>query len=254
MTDFSSRWALWVPGVLLACDGSVTETKSVQVMVAASAEQAVQEVLAGCGDVDGVQTTVAAGSSATLARQIELGAPAHLFLSANTGWMDHLEGAGRIEAASRVALLANRLVVVAPASSTGRDSVVDLVAALGDGRLAVGDPDHVPAGIYARQALEALGQWDALEPRLARGADVRAALAFVERGEVPLGIVYATDAASSSDVVVVAELPSTLHDPIVYPLARVSHAEPLAGVDATWSCLQTEAAAAVFARHGFAQP
>jgi molybdate transport system substrate-binding protein len=228
----------------------------VRVFVAASAAAATEAALETCGPALGGPTVVVAASSSTLARQIEQGAPAGLFVSANPRWMDHLERAGRVVPERRRALLSNRLVVVAPTGST-RPPVgagLDLLPALGDGRLAVGDPAHVPAGLYAAEALRSFGRWQELEPRLARAADVRAALALVERGEAPLGIVYATDAAASEGVEVVAEIPAEAHAPVVYPLGLVSEARDQAAAERAWTCLQEDRAQDVFADHGFRRP
>ena len=192
-----------------------------------------------------------AGSSA-LARQIDAGAPADLFVSASPRWMDYLQERGRIEAGTRFDLLANRLVVIAPAASgleVRPRPGFDLAGAF-RGRLAVGDPDHVPAGIYARQALQALGWWPALEPRLAPAPDVRAALLYVERGECEAGVVYATDAAISRRVRVAAELADSLHAPIRYPAAVVAGRDSPA-VRRLVRRLRSREAAEVFRAHGF---
>lgn len=192
-----------------------------------------------------------AGSSA-LARQIDAGAPVDLYLSASPQWMDYLQERGRIDAATRFDLLANRLVVVTPAGSgleVQPRPGFDLAGAL-SGRLAVGDPDHVPAGIYARQALRALGWWPALEHRLAPAPDVRAALLYVARGECEAGVVYATDAAVSRGVRVAAELADSLHAPIRYPAAVVAGRDSPA-VRHLVNRLRSREAAQVFRRHGF---
>ena len=168
-----------------------------------------------------------AGTSA-LARQIESGAPADIFVAANATWMDHVEALELIESDSRQVLAGNRLVfVTGDAAMTAFETSpsLDLGALLAGGRLAIGNPDHVPAGIYARQALEALGLWPGVKDQLAPTADVRAALALVARGEAPLGIVYATDALLVPDIRMVAEVPTSLHEPIVYPVALIAGRE-----------------------------
>ena len=192
-----------------------------------------------------------AGSS-TLARQIDAGAPADLFVSAHREWMDYLEERGRIDATTRFDLLANRLVVIAP---SGTGLVVEPhrdfdFAATFDGRLALGDPDHVPAGIYTRQALQRLGWWSRVRERLAPAPDVRAALVFVERGECAAGIVYATDAAISRKVEVVATIPDSLQPPIRYSAAVVKGRDS-AAVRKVMLYLRSSVAADVFRRHGF---
>ncbi len=163
-------------------------------------------------------------ASSALARQIEQGAPADLFASADEAWMDYLQGRGLVAPETRVSALANALVLVAPADSPARplalDRGTDLAALLGpNGRLATGDPAHVPVGRYARAALEWAGQWRALSPRLARADNVRSALLLVERGEAPLGIVYATDARASGGVKVLGAFPAGSHPPVTYPFA-----------------------------------
>lgn len=164
-------------------------------------------------------------SSSTLARQIEQGAPANLFASADEQWADYLDTRGLLAPGTRASLLTNELVLVVP-RDRARQVVIgpelNLAALLGpDGRLATGDPAHVPAGIYAKQALTKLGLWAAAEPRLARTEDVRGALFLVERGEAPAGIVYATDAAASAGVAVAGTFPASSHEPVTYPLAIV---------------------------------
>ena len=193
-----------------------------------------------------------AGTSA-LARQVESGAPADIFLAANAAWMDHVEALGLIEPDSRQVLAGNRLVFVTGESDMAPfepSASLDLGALLGGGRLALGNPDHVPAGIYARQALEALGLWPGVIGSLAPAADVRAALALVARSEAPLGIVYATDAILVPDIRVVAEVPQALHEPIVYPAALVAgRNSPLAA--RFFAFLTGAEGRAAFARAGF---
>jgi molybdate transport system substrate-binding protein len=165
---------------------------------------------------------VSYAASSALARQIEAAAPADLFISADLEWMDYLAARRLIQPGSRVNLLGNRLVLIAPAGSAANFAVdrgMPLARTLGDGRLAMADPDSVPAGKYGKAALEALGAWNAVAARVARAENVRAALALVARGECPLGIVYATDAAAEPKVRVVGAFPTGTHPPIVYPAA-----------------------------------
>jgi molybdate transport system substrate-binding protein len=239
---------------LAAAHAPATAAERLVVFAAASTTDAVSEILARFEAETGVPAVASFASSSTLAKQIEQGAPADLYLSANVRWMDYLAQRGAIRAATRVDLLGNALVVVTARGSgfaCDPGAGCDLAQALGDGRLAVGDPDHVPAGLYAEQALRALGQWEAVEPKLARASDVRGALALVARGEVPAGIVYATDAALLPDVETVATLPAGTHDPIVYPAALVANGpHPQAG--ALLRFLVGSEARAIFARFGFA--
>lgn len=230
---------------------------AVKIFAAASTTDAINAALAKLSADGGPDAVAIVGSSSSMARQIENGAPADLFLSANTAWMDHLAKDGRVGVETRVDLLGNDLVLIGPASDARPVDLtqgVDLMVRLGDGRLAVGDPDHVPAGQYAKQALQWTQSWDAVEPRLARAADVRAAMALVQRGEAPLGIVYSTDAAASSDLSVVGRFPAESHPPILYPLAIVRGQGEREGVVQVWEYLQSDDARAIFAEHGFRRP
>lgn len=194
-------------------------------------------------------------ASSTLARQIEQGAGADLFISADERWMDHLQQRGLIVPASRISPIGNALVLITPADRPRRVALErgsDLVALLGpQGRLATGDPAHVPAGRYAQAALGWLGQWDAIAPRLARTDNVRAALLLVERGEAPLGIVYATDAAAAPRVVVVGMFPAESHPPITYPFAMTRRAEANAQARSLHAFLVGPDSIGVWTRHGF---
>ncbi|MEJ2409445.1 MAG: molybdate ABC transporter substrate-binding protein [Novosphingobium sp.] len=165
-----------------------------------------------------------AGSSA-LARQIEAGAPADVFVSANEKWMDTLESGNLLKTGTRVSFLRNTLVLIAPGGSTMKLPVrpdMPLAKALGSGRLAMADPNGVPAGIYAKQALTKLGVWNSLQGKLAPAVNVRAALALVSRGAAPLGIVYGTDAQADPSVKVIGIFPQTSHAPISYPVALLT--------------------------------
>jgi molybdate transport system substrate-binding protein len=172
-------------------------------------------------------------ASATLARQIELGAPADVFISADEAWMDHLAARGLIDTGSRRVFASNRLVVVragAPAALQPSESITALrdalLAGARDARIATGDPTHVPVGRYARAALQRLGLWDDVNARLVRADNVRSALAFVERGEAAAGIVYATDARVAKGLHIAARFPAHSHPPIVYPAALLRGAPP----------------------------
>lgn len=229
---------------LLAGDVLVFAAASTTEAIEAAAEQ-----FARTGE-DRVRGVFA--SSSMLAKQIDNGAPADIYLSASPAWMDYLSKRGRIDSATRRDLLANSLVVIVPAESD-IEAVDDIVSALGEGRLAMGDPDYVPAGIYARQALAALGLWQALKDRLIRTHDVRMALHLVARLEAPLGIVYASDAVAFSGVRVAGAIPGAGHDPIRYPIALVAGGDNPA-TRRFLEFLATPEMAALFRRHGFTLP
>ena len=225
------------------------------VFAAASLTDAMTEIAGAFSAATGIRAQFSFAASSTLARQIEYGAPASVFISANRLWMDRLEEAGLIVAASRSDIAGNRLAVIAPASAGSPTDFTpsrDLARLLGDGRLAVADPDHVPAGIYARAALESLGLWRDMQPRLARSGDVRGALALVARGEAPLGIVYASDAEVTDRVRAIALLPADSHPPIAYPAALTA----TAGDDARafLPFLRGPAAQAILRARGFSAP
>lgn len=227
---------------------------SLTVFAAASLKESMDEAAAAYGKASGVVVTPVYAASSTLARQIEQGGPADVFFSADLEWMDYLQQRKWVRAADRHNLLGNALVLVAPAGA--KTLKVDparpgaILAALGaDGRLASGQTSSVPAGKYARAALEKSGQWQALSPRLAEAESVRAALMLVARGEAPLGIVYASDALAEPKVKVVGRFPAGSHPPIVYPVAALANASPQARAFVQW--LQGPVASEIFRRHGF---
>ncbi len=192
-------------------------------------------------------------ASSALARQIESGAPADMFVSADEVWMDYLAGRKLLRGGTRVPLLTNRLVLVAPAGSKLRLTIgrgFPLARALGKGRLAMADPDAVPAGKYGRQALTRLGVWHSVKSRIARAENVRAALAFVARGEAPLGIVYATDARAEPGVRVVGTFPAASHAPITYPVALLARSTSR-DAEAFRRYLVSPQGKAIFRRFGF---
>lgn len=225
----------------------------VTVFAAASLTNALAEVAEAYEAATGDTATAALASSSVLARQIEAGAPADVFVSANEAWMDALEEKGLIDAASRVDLLQGDLVLVAHGAEAAPVAIgpdLDLAGLLHGGRLAVGLVDSVPAGMYAKAALESLGQWETVEPMLAQSDNVRAALALVAAGEAPYGIVYATDAVAENGVTVVGTFPADSHPPIVYPAAVVAASDnPLAAEYLAF--LRGDAARAAFERQGF---
>jgi len=193
-------------------------------------------------------------SSSTLARQIEEGAPANLFASADEKWMDYLADKKLIAADTRKDLLGNSLVLIVPSDKPLHVTIApgfDLPGLLGpNGRLATGDPKHVPVGIYAEQALKKLGLWDAVAPHLASTEDVRSALLLVERGESPVGIVYGTDAAVSKAVIVAGTFPESSHDPVSYPFA-VTKSGDTPDARSLLTFLSGPQARAIFVKRGF---
>lgn len=229
----------------------------VTVFAAASLQEGLDEVGRLWTSRSGQRVVVSYAASSALARQIEQGAPAQVFVSADEEWMDYLAARQLIDTASRIDLVRNRLVVVGRAAD-GPDPLNlvpgALTAALGpQGRLAIAETQSVPAGRYAQQALESLGLWGEVSGRLAQGDNVRAALAFVARGEAPLGIVYASDAHAEPKVRVLARFPPESHAPIVYPAARVAGADA-AAVDGFLQFLAGAEARVVFQRAGFERP
>ena len=199
---------------------------SVHIFAAASLTGAVGELAKAYELKTGVHVVPSFAAASTLAKQIDNGAPAEIFISADQKWMDYLVERKRINAATRQDLVGNSLVVIAPKGKGFALTMTKEFAAetAFTGRLAVGDPTNVPVGIYAKEAFTTLGWWTWLEKRLAPTADVRAALRLVETGEVNAGVVYATDAKSSEKVEVVAAIPEELHKPVRYPIAATAHA------------------------------
>jgi len=225
------------------------------VLAAASLAESMEAAAEAFGHQHGQAVQVAYAGSPALARQIEQQAPADVFVSADVEWMDWLQQRGLVDPASRSNLLGNALVLVAPSAGPAPPLElapgVDLLPLLGDeGRLAVALTGSVPAGRHARAALEWLGAWQALQPRLAETENVRAALLLVARGEAPLGVVYATDALVEPRVRVLANFPAHSHPEIVYPVAKVAAStHPQADAFIRW--LGSDQAGAIFRRHGF---
>lgn len=248
---------VWICALALFLAPAVA-ARQITVFAAASLTDALSRVDSAYTGKSGAPVVVSFAASSTLARQIEAGAPADIFISADEKWMDYLAGKGLLEPDSRRDLLGNALALIAPSDSTLGPTAIDRTfpwqQALGrDGRLAVADPGHVPAGIYAKEALTKFGQWPMLEPRLAPAEDVRGALALVERGEAPLGIVYVTDARVSTLVKIVGVFPAESHSPILYPAAIVKGAARKAVLD-YFRFLNGSEARNVFNRYGFATP
>lgn len=228
--------------------------QEVTVFAAASLTDAMKDVSALWVQAGHPAPRLSFGSSSTLARQIEQGAPANLFASADEKWMDYLARKNLIADDTRKDLLGNDLVLVVASDKPLHVAIgpnFDLSALLGPaGRLAVGDPAHVPVGIYGEQALKKLGVWDDVAARLARTDDVRSGLLLVERGEAPAGIVYATDAAVSNGVMVAGTFPASSHDPVTYPFA-LTKAGDTAEARALLAFLAGPQARAAFVRRGF---
>ena len=226
------------------------------VFAAASLQESMDEAGAAWQARTGQRVRVSYAGSAALARQLERGAPVDIFVSADAAWMDYLQERGLVDASTRFDLARNALVLVAPREGAKPVALepAALSAALGPrGRLALGDTGSVPAGRYARQSLQALGLWRGLEGRLAETDSVRGALAFVARGEAPLGIVYATDARVEPRVRVVAEFPAGSHEPVRHPVARASAAAPASSAGFL-AFLQGGHVREIMRRHGFDAP
>ena len=222
----------------------------VLVFAAASLKTALDEVAREWRAKTGTGPALSYAATSTLARQILRGAPADIFVSANRDWMDALERDGLIRRETRRDLLGNRLVLIGHGAGLPPMRIGALPARLDGGRLAMALVEAVPAGIYGRQALTALGIWDRVAPRVVQADNVRAALAFVARGEAPFGIVYATDAAASGGVSVLAAFPASSHRPIVYP-AALTAGRANRKAESFYAHLFSSAARPLFERQGF---
>ncbi|WP_345827053.1 molybdate ABC transporter substrate-binding protein [Pantoea sp. BRR-3P] len=246
----------WAAATVLSVTlaGQAVAAEKITVFAAASLTNALQEIATQYQKKTGVEVVSSFASSSVLARQIDQGAPADLFISADQQWMDDVVGKNSVVTRTRYTLLGNDLVLITPKSDAAKTVTInnqtDWKSLLKGERLAVGDPDHVPAGIYAKEALQKLGAWDALSPQLAPANNVRAALALVERNETPYGIVYGSDAVASEKVQVVGRFPEDSHKPVEYPMAIVKDHQN-ATVEAFYNYLQGPDAAAVFKQYGF---
>jgi molybdate transport system substrate-binding protein len=231
-----------------------TADKSITVFAAASMKNALDDIDAAFTKQSGIKIVASYDASSALMKQIEGGAPVDVFVSADLKWMDYGAQKKLIKNDTRVNLLGNTLVLIAPKNSKIEHATIapgfDLAKLAGDGRIATGDVTAVPAGIYAKAALEKLGVWSSVEPKMAMTANVRAALVLVARGEAPLGIVYSTDAKVEPGVKVVGIFPEDSHDPIVYPVAATTGAKPEA--TAYLEFLRSQAAKSIFEAYGFA--
>jgi molybdate transport system substrate-binding protein len=223
------------------------------VFAAASLQNALDEIDAAFTAKNGIKIVASYAASSALAKQIEQGAPADIFVSADTDWMDYAASKKIINEPTRVNLLGNSLVLIAPKDSKIGDVTIgpgfDLAKLVGDGKIATADVKSVPVGKYAKASLEKLGAWSAAEPKFAMSENVRAALALVARGEAVFGIVYATDAKVEPSVKIVDTFPADSHPPIVYPIAATTTAK----TEATdyLAFLRSPAAKAILERYGF---
>jgi molybdate transport system substrate-binding protein len=230
-----------------------SQDRSITVFAAASMKNALDDVDAAFTKKTGIKVVASYDASSALMKQIEGGAPADVFVSADLKWMDYGSQKKLIKDDSRVNLLGNALVLIAPKDSKIDNAAIgpgfDLAKLAGDGRIATGDVKAVPVGIYAQAALEKLGVWSSVEPKMAMTGNVRAALVLVARGEAPLGIVYSTDAKVEPGVKVVGVFPESSHDPIIYPAAATIGAKP----DATayLEFLRSAASKTIFDNYGF---
>lgn len=253
---FSLRLAAAFAGLaaamLVAVTGAQAQEK-VTVFAAASLKNALDDINAAWKAEAGKEATISYESSGTLAKQIEAGAPADIFISADLKWMKYLADKKLTKADTEVKLLGNRIVLVAPKDSTVSVTIApnfDLAGAIGDGKLAMGDIKSVPAGTYGKAALESLGVWASVENKVAQAENVRAALKLVATGEAVLGIVYATDAVAEKDVKVIGTFPEDSHPPIVYPAALTAESKS-ADADAFLKYMQSAKAKELFEAQGF---
>jgi molybdate transport system substrate-binding protein len=241
---------LILPGLSLPASA---QDKSITVFAAASMKNALDDVNAAFTKKTGVKVTASYAASSALMKQIESGAPADVFVSADLEWMDYGSQKKLIKDDTRVSLLGNRLVLIAPKDSKvdagTLSSTTDLARLAGDGRIATGDVKAVPVGKYAKAALEKLGLWASVEPKMAMAENVRAALVLVARGEAPLGIVYETDAKVEPNVKIVGAFPADSHPPIVYPVALTATAKADAAPYPAF--LRSQAAKTIFETYGF---
>jgi len=239
--------------ILLPNAPARAEDKTLVVFAAASMKNALDDIDAAFTAKNGTKVSASYAASSTLAKQIEQGAPADIFVSADTDWMDYAVGKKTIDEATRVNLLGNTIVLIAPKDSTIDNVTIgpgfDLAKLAGDGKIATGDVKAVPVGKYAKAALETLGAWQAAEPKFAMAESVRAALTLVARGEAVLGIVYSTDAKVEPGVKIVGTFPADTHPPIIYPVAATATAKGEA--KAYLDYLHSAEAKAVLEKYGF---
>jgi molybdate transport system substrate-binding protein len=232
---------------------AAAQDKTLTVFAAASMKNALDDIDTAFTAKTGIKVNASYAASSQLAKQIEQGAPADVFVSADTDWMDYATSKRTINEPTRVNLLGNSIVLIAPKDSRIDNVTIaqgfDLARLAGDGKIATGDVKAVPVGKYAKSALEKLGSWQAAEPKFAMAESVRAALTLVARGEAVLGIVYSTDAKVEPGIKIVGTFPADLHPPIIYPVAATSTAKPEARQYLDY--LHSSAAKAVLEKYGF---
>jgi molybdate transport system substrate-binding protein len=252
----SGGWAarlLTIACLVLGIATPAAAQNTLTVFAAASLKNALDDIDTEFSKASGIKVAASYAASSALAKQIEQGAPADVFASADLDWMDYLQQKKLIKDSTRINLLGNRLVLIAPKASPLGDVAIgsgfDLAALAGDGRIVTGDVRAVPVGRYAKAALEKLGAWAKAAPKMAMTENVRAALALVARGEAPLGIVYETDAKIEPSVKIIGVFPADSHPPIVYPSAATAAAKPR--TERYLAFLRSGAAKNVFERYGF---
>lgn len=238
---------------LLASPAAIAQDGELTVFAAASLKNALDNVNTACEAEVGKKAVISYAASSALAKQIEEGAPADVFISADLDWMKYLHDKNLTQPDTELQLLGNRIVLIAPKDSTASADIkqgFDLAGLIGDGRIAMGNVDSVPAGKYGKAALEKLGVWEGVSGKVAQAENVRAALKLVSTGEAPVGIVYQTDAASDPEVKIIGTFPEDSHPPIIYPVGlTASTKDAEAGKFA--ACLKTDKAKAAFEKEGF---
>lgn len=249
---FLNLFSCWFISLVMGLTSNFAAAESkVTVFAAASLTNVMTDISKAYESEQPVKIQNSFSASSSLAKQIETGAPADIFMSADSKWMDYLQDKKRIDVSSRVNLLSNRLVIIAPKDKAFRvqtDQSFDFGQAF-NGKLCTGEIESVPAGIYAKQSLMGLNWWNSVKSRIVGTIDVRSALVFVERGECDVGIVYETDAKVSKKVEILARLPDASHEPIVYPLTLVKGAKSEA--KGFYEYLKSDKAKAIFIQYGF---
>ncbi|MGB3417136.1 MAG: molybdate ABC transporter substrate-binding protein [Mesorhizobium sp.] len=257
LSNFGLRALVAAGGVaavaMMAMPAAKADEGKVTVFAAASMKNALDAVNQACATEVGEEAAISYASSSALAKQIESGAPADVFISADLDWMKYLHDKNLVKADTEKQLLGNAIVLVAPAD-TAKDVTLDkgfdLAGLIGDGRLAMGEVKSVPAGKYGKEALESLGMWSSVEGKLAQAENVRAALKLVATGEAAAGIVYATDAVAEPGVKVIGTFPAESHKPIVYPIAQTADSKD--AETAAWlKCAESEKAKPLYEAQGF---